>query len=262
MNGPDPIGNNLLRALRTEDWTILRPQLEEWSAPTGTLLHEPGDTVRHAFFPRGSSLISYLVVLGDGKAIETALVGREGAVGGIVSQGRLPAFSRAEVQLGGEFFRIDLHRLEEAKAQSPTLNHLFARYADCLMAQVFQSAACNAAHTIEQRTAKWLLAAIDRTGAEDIVLTQEQLAAMLGVGRSSLSRVIQDFRQRHLIETRRGRIAVRGPDELRGLACECNSAINQHFDDVLKGVYPAEENGNASGRERIAHRRVMRAAGK
>jgi len=242
------VGNNLLRALRVDDWAILQPKLEEWSAPTGTLLHEPGDTVRHAYFPCGSSLISYLVVLADGRAIETALVGREGAVGGIVSQGRLPAFSRAEVQLGGSFFRIDLHSLEEAKARSTTLRYLFARYADCLMAQVFQSVACNAAHSIEQRTAKWLLAAVDRTGTPDVALTQEQLAAMLGVGRSYLSRVIQDLRNRGVIETGRARMGVRDLEGLRHLACECNSATSRHFDDVLKGVYPGEKSDDGSHR--------------
>lgn len=239
----DPIGNNLLRALNVDDWAILQPKLEEWCAPTGTLLHEPGDTVRYAYFPRGSSLISYLVVLSDGRAIETALVGREGAVGGIVSQGRLPAYARAEVQLGGTFYRIDLHQLEEAKSRSPTLRHLFARYADCLMAQVFQSVACNAAHSIEQRTAKWLLAAIERTDAPDLALTQEQLAAMLGVGRSYLSRVIHDLRRRAVVQTRRGHISVCNIDRLRSLACECNAMTSRHFNDVLKGVYPTNENG-------------------
>lgn len=241
----DSIGNNLLRALRVDDWEILKPRLEEWSAPTGFLLHEPGDTVRSAYFPRGASLISYLVVLRDGRAIETALVGREGAAGGIVSQGRLPAFSRAEVQLGGSFLRIDLQELENAKSRSATLRHLFARYADCLMAQVFQSVACNAAHSIEQRTAKWLLAAIERTGEPQVALTQEQLAAMLGVGRSYLSRVIQDLKARGIVETRRARIGVRDVEGLRALACECNAVTCRHFDDVLKGVYPAEENGLA-----------------
>lgn len=239
----EPIDNNLLRALRVDDWAILAPRLEDWSAPSGTVLHQPGDTVRFAFFPRGLSLISYLVVFEDGRAIETALVGREGAVGGIVSQGRLPAYSRAEVQRGGSFFRVNLHHLEEAKMRSLTLRYLFARYADCLMAQVFQSVACNATHTIEQRTAKWIMAAVERTGTDDLVLTQEQLAAMLGVGRSYLSRVIQDLRQREVIETRRGRIRVRDVDGLRALACECNDAVSRHFDEVLKGVYPAEESG-------------------
>ena len=245
IRGDELVGNNLLRALRTDDWAILQPMLEPWSADTGTLLHEPGDTVRYAYFPCGSSLISYLVVLGDGRAIETALVGREGAIGGIVSQGRLPAYARAEVQLGGSFYRIDLHKLENAKSRSLTLRYLFARYADCLMAQVFQSVACNAAHSIEQRTAKWLLAAIERTGAIEVGLTQEQLAAMLGVGRSYLSRVIHDLRSRGVVETRRGRIAVSNVDGLRALACECNTCVSRHFDDVLKGVYPAEENGLA-----------------
>ncbi|MBZ9863683.1 Crp/Fnr family transcriptional regulator [Mesorhizobium sp. CA12] len=239
----DPIGNNLLRALRADDWEILQPRLEQWSAPAGTLLHEPGDAVRYAYFPCGSALVSYRVVLSDGRAIETALIGREGAVGGIVSQGRLPAYARAEVQLGDSFFRIDLQHLEEAKLRSLTLRHLFARYADCLMAQVFQSVACSAAHSIKQRAARWLLAVTERTGAENLAVTQEQLATMLGVGRSYLSRVIRDLRQRGVIETRRSRLAVRSPEGLRSLACECNAAVSHHFNDVLKGVYPAEENG-------------------
>jgi len=237
--GADARANNLLRALRPSDWAILSPRLEEWSAPTGAILHEPGDTVRYAFFPRGSSLISYLVVLGDGRAIETALVGREGAVGGIVSKGRLPAYARAEVHLGGLFYRIELQHLEDAKSRSPTLAQLFARYADCLMAQIFQSVACNASHSIEQRMAKWFLAAIDRTGAVDMGLTQEQLAAMLGVGRSYLSRIIHEFRERAIIDTRRKRIVVRDVDGLRALACECNAAVCRHFEEVLEGVYPA-----------------------
>jgi len=239
----DPIDNNLLRELRADDLAILRPKLDDWSAPTGTVLHQPGDAVRFAFFPRGSSLISYLVVFEDGRSIETALVGREGAIGGIVSHGRLPAYSRAEVQRGGAFFRIDLQHLEEAKSRSLTLRYLFARYADCLMAQVFQSVACNASHSIEKRTAKWLLAAVERIGTDDLALTQEQLATMLGVGRSYLSRVIHDLRQSAVIETRRGRIRVLDIDGLRALACECNDAVSRHFDEVLKGVYPAEENG-------------------
>lgn len=129
MAGADGIiDNNLLRALRREDWAIIEPKLENWPASTGTVLHEPGDNVRYAYFPRGPSLISYFVVLQDGRAIETALVGREGAVGGFVSQGNLPAYARAEIQLGGAFFRIDLRDLEDAKLRSLTLRHLFARY--------------------------------------------------------------------------------------------------------------------------------------
>lgn len=240
---PDPsdqIGNNLLRRLSPEDWEILRPYAEEWSAPLGTVLYRPGDTVRFAYFPCGQSLISYLVVLVDGRAIETGLVGREGGIGGIVSQGRLPAYARAEVQLGGSFIRIDIQRLEQAKMRSLNIRHLFARYADCLMAQVFQSVACNAAHSIEQRTAKWLMAAATRTGSSNVILTQEQLASMLGVGRSYLSRVIREFRSQGLIQTRRGNITLKNMNALRARECECNAMVARHFEEVLAGVYPAE----------------------
>lgn len=97
----DPIGNNLLRALRADDWEILKPMLEDWYAPSGTVLHKPGDTVRFAYFPCQASLISYLVGLKDGRSIETALVGREGAIGGIVSQGALASLCAGRGPEGG-----------------------------------------------------------------------------------------------------------------------------------------------------------------
>lgn len=238
------LNNNLLRALRADDLRLLEPLLTEWHGERGQILYEPGDTVRHVYFPCGASLISYLVLLDDGRAIETALVGREGAVGGIVSQGRLPAYSRAEVQFPGVFLRIESARLEELKLRSLTLRHLFARYADCLMANVFQAVACNAAHSIEQRTAKWLITAMERTGDHVIPLTQEQLSAMMGVGRSYISRVIQTFKANSLLETRRGSLLVKDFGGLHNLACGCNAAVRRHFEDVLRGVYPTEEESN------------------
>lgn len=233
--------NNLLRALRSEDARILAPIARQWEGRYGDVLFEPGETVRHVYFPCGPSLISYLVVLKDGRAIETALIGREGAAGGIVSQGRLPAYAKAEVQFPGSFLRIEIAKLEEAKVRSITLRHLFARYADCLMAQVFQGVACNAAHSIEQRTAKWLLMAMERTGAPEIPLTQEQLATMLGVGRTYISRVINSFRERRILGTRRGVLIVEDLQQLKALACECKDCVRHHFEDVLRGVYPHEE---------------------
>jgi hypothetical protein len=237
----DRAGNNLLRALRREDLAILEPVAVEWWGQANQALYEPGDNVRFVYFPCGPSLVSYLVILDDGRAIETTLIGREGAVGGIVSQGRLPAYARAEIQYGGPFLRIESVRLEEAKSQSITLRHFFARYADCLMAQVFQSVGCNAAHTIEERTAKWLLAAMDRTGGNEIPLTHEQLAAMLGVGRSYISRLFQSLRKRGLLETRRGSVVVADTAGLEALSCGCNRAVQQHFGEVLAGVYPVKD---------------------
>ena len=234
----DLTGNNLLRALRAEDLAILEPFTSDWHGSPGSVLYEPGDNVRYVYFPCGPSLVSYLVVLEEGLAIETTLIGREGAVGGIVSQGSLPAYARAEVQYAGSFKRIPAAQLEDAKMRSIPLRHLFARYADCLMAQVFQSVGCNAAHSIEQRAVKWLVAAMDRTGGTEIPLTHEQLAAMLGVGRSYISRLLQSLRARSMLDTRRGSVVVKDMEMLRSLACGCNRSVKRHFDEVLKGVYP------------------------
>lgn len=237
----DGTGNNLLRALRPYDLALLQPLMEEWQGETGTVLFEPGEAVQHVYFPCGPSMISFLVLLDDGLSVETALVGREGAVGGIVSQGRLPAYARAEVQFPGLFLRMESEALERVKLQSITLRHLFARYADCMVAQIFQAVACNAAHTIEQRTAKWLQAAIVRTGEHDVPLKQDQLAAMLGVGRSYISRVIRSLKERGIVETKRGRICVRNEPALNLLTCHCNQSVKRHFDEVLSGVYPIED---------------------
>ena len=232
--------NNLLSALSRNDLDSLQPFLSVWEGAAGDVLYEPGDNVQYVYYPCGRSLVSFRVLLSDGRAVETALIGREGAVGGIVSQGRLPAYARAEVQYSGQFLRMDSAELEKLKLSSLTLRHFFARYADCLIAQVFQTTACNAAHTIEQRTAKWLLAAMDRTGDHEVPLTQDQLAGMLGVGRSYVSRVIQALKAREVIETRRGRVLVSDLQRLRDQSCKCNDLVRRHFDDVIRGVYPTD----------------------
>jgi DNA-binding transcriptional regulator YhcF (GntR family) len=181
----------------------------------------------------------------DGRDVETILVGREGAVGGIVSQGYLPAYTRIMVKFGGPVVRLPVGKLDTAKAASPSLRNIFARYADCMLAQIFQSTACNAIHSIEQRTAKWIIAAIERADGNNIVpLTHEQLATLLGVGRSYTSRVIQNFKAEGLLETRRGSILIRNPDALRIRSCLCNEAVKNHFEEVLRGVYPSEEDSS------------------
>ena len=211
--------NNLLNALRAEDVELLKPLATPWWGNFGDVLFEPGAIVRQAYFPCGPSLVSYLVVFSDGRAVETALIGREGAVGGIVSQGRLPAYSKAEVYFPGPFLRIDLSKLEEVKMRSLTLRHLFARYSDCLMAQIYQAVACNALHTIEQRAAKWLIAAIERIGTMEVPLIQEQMAAMMGVGRSYLSRVLGSFRRQGVLRTHRGGLEITDFERLKAIAC-------------------------------------------
>ncbi|WP_310202131.1 Crp/Fnr family transcriptional regulator [Ancylobacter sp. 3268] len=231
-------GNNLLAAVREMDFALLRGHLMRLERPAGAVLYEPGDDVRTVYFPCGPTLVSFMVMLEDGRPAEVGMVGREGAVGGIVSQGRLPAYCRAQVQIGGALLRLDSADLERAKEHSLTLRHLFSRYADCLLAQIFQSVACNAAHSIEQRTAKWLLGAMDRTGDENVRLTQEQLAAMLAVGRSYIGRVLNSLREAGAVDTRRGRLVVKDATRLRQISCDCSDAVRRHFDEVLNGVYP------------------------
>lgn len=236
--GSSDIGSNLLRALRPGDFALVAPHLEHSEHAAGDLLYKPGDNVGTVYFPCGPSLVSFLVTNADGRDVETILVGCEGAVGGIVSLGHLPAYCRIVVKFGGPFASLPVTKLEAAKAQSPTLRVLFARYADCMLAQMFQSTACNAIHTIEQRTAKWILSAMDRTGDHVVPLTHDELASLLGVGRSYASRVIQTFKADGLLTTGRGALCVRDREALIARSCLCNDSVKSHFDDVLRGVYP------------------------
>jgi CRP-like cAMP-binding protein len=231
-------GSNLLGVLRQKDRALLEPLMTEVHFAAGDTIYDPGEVVCHAYFPRDRALAVFLVEMEDGDVVETTMIGREGALGGIVSQGRVPSYARSCVMHEGEFYRIASADLERAKAESPQIRDLFTRYADCMMAQVFQSVACNASHTIEQRAAKWLCAAIDRTGEDEIAMTQEQLAAMMGIGRSYASRVVQRFKADALVQTRRGGLKVLDGQGLRDRSCLCNDLVRRHFDVVLKGVYP------------------------
>jgi len=235
----DLASNSLLSVLRQEDSAHVARHLAALDLKPGELLHEAGETVEHTWFPTGSALASYIVETQGGDSVEVALIGREGAIGGIVSNGSLPAYATAKVHFGGRFLRMDVDSLEAVKIESIVLRHWFARYSDCLLAQAFQSAACNATHTIVERAAKWLLAAAERIGTLELQMTQEQLAEMLGVGRSFVNRVIAGLRREGIVETRRGLIAIRDKTALEGLSCDCNDVLRAHFATVLDGAYNA-----------------------
>ncbi len=235
------LGSNLLAALREQDLMRIEPHLQPMTLHEGHVIYEPGDEVRHAYFPLGSAMASFLIPMKEGESVETTMIGREGAVGGIVSNGRVPAYAKCSVMHGGEFLRVPSVVLEDAKRQSVHMANLFARYADCLLAQIFQSVACNALHNIEQRAAKWLLSAMDRTGKHELVLTQQQLGSLLGIGRSYVTRVIARMKADGVIKTRRGAIRIVNRPRLAHLSCDCNLLVAEHFETVLRGVYPEGE---------------------
>jgi CRP-like cAMP-binding protein len=228
--------NRLLAALSPRDFAVLEPHLEPVALARGKVLFEPGDDVTTTYFPCHRAMVSLLIVTRDGREVEAATIGREGAVGGIVSEGHKPAFGRAVVQVGGDALAIPTSHLEAAKTGSPRFSDLFSRYADALLAQMMQSVACNALHRTEERCARWLLATHDRAGDKMIHLTQESLAEMMGVQRTTVTAVTGVLQERGLIRTHRGRVEVLDRKGLERAACECYRAVEDHFARLLPEV--------------------------
>lgn len=234
----EPCGNTLLERLHDQDRLRLKPHLTAHDLRSGDVLQKAGEEVAYSWFPCGSAIAAFQILGDDGNAVEVAMVGREGAIGGIVSNGRVPAFATAQARSPGRFLRVRTAVLEQVKEESVILRHWFSRYSDCLIAQIFQNSACNASHDISQRSARWLLAMSARLESDEVALTQEQLAAILGVGRTFVTRVVGRMRKEGLIETRRGRILLQNPEGLQARACACSHLIEQHFESVMGGVYP------------------------
>jgi CRP-like cAMP-binding protein len=240
----DP-ANRLIDALSRDDRALLREHLSAIQLRRGQVLVEAGEDVTRCIFPCDGAIISLIVALPDGSMAETATIGREGAVGGIVSLGHKPAFARAVVQIGGCALRIDSERLEALKEQSPSLRDMLSRYADCLLAQVLQSVACNALHALEPRLCRWLLHFHDRADGSEIRLTQAMLSEMLGVQRTTVSAVAAVLQAKGVIKTLRGRIVVRHRERLEALSCTCHRAVVDHYEQILPGVYPVVQNAAA-----------------
>jgi hypothetical protein len=141
--------NELLRRLSPRDFALISPHLDQFDASANRVLYNPGDPVESVHFPCGTSAAAFVVAIEDGREFDSVLIGREGAAGGIINHGILPAFSRITVRFPGPFVRLPVARLEAAKGRSRALAGLFVRYADCLLAHIIQSSACNATHSIE-----------------------------------------------------------------------------------------------------------------
>ena len=231
--GTDLPENYLLRRLERSDFARIARDLIEVEIDRDGVLYNPGDPVETVYFPCGASVASFVLSLEDGREVDTLVVGQEGAVAGIVNQGRLPAYSRITVWRGGKFVTLEATKLEAAKQRSSAMRELFARYADGLIAQLLQSIACNAAHSIEQRTARWIAVAIERTGQDTLPMTHEQLAGMLGIGRSYASRVLENFKAERILEIRRGALLIRDASALRDKACRCEDGLKRHLHELF-----------------------------
>jgi CRP-like cAMP-binding protein len=225
-------GNRLLSTFSREARALIEPFGEMIELRTRDVVLSRGEQVEFSVFPVGPTMISMTVELSGGRTAEVASIGREGAVGGIVSCGHAPAFSRADVLVPGPAFRVPMEALEDAKKRSPFIEHIFCRFSDYLLAQVMQSVVCNAYHSIPERAARWLLHAQDRAG-DRIELTQEAFAGLLGVQRTTVNAVIRDLAAENLITTGRGNVRVTDRAGLKRRACECYQRLQDHFDAVI-----------------------------
>lgn len=225
-------GNRLLSTFPAEARALIEPFGTIVDLSDGETVHERGSHVQATYFPFGPTMVSLVIDLQSNRSIEAASIGHEGAVGGIVSCGHAPAFARSQVLLPGPALRVSMDAIEDAKMRSAHIRNLFCRFADYLLAQVMQSVACNAFHTIEQRAARWLLTAQDRAGAS-IELTQEAFAGLLGVQRTTVNAVVRILQDEGLISTRRGLIQVVDRAGLKRRACECHDVVERHFAAVI-----------------------------
>jgi len=225
-------GNRLLSTFSPEARALIEPFGRLVELHPGEIVLTRGEQVSASLFPVGPTMITMVVELSGGRTVEVASVGREGAVGGIVSCGHAPAFSKAQVLVPGPAFKIPMKALEDAKNRSPFIGNLFCRYSDYLLSQVMQSVVCNAYHSITERAARWLLHVQDRAG-DRIELTQEALAGLLGVQRTTVNAVTKELSSEGLIVTGRGTVRVIDRAGLKRRACECYQRLQDHYDAVI-----------------------------
>jgi CRP-like cAMP-binding protein len=232
----DHRANWLLAALEPADFAPLEPHLElvEWAR--GKVLYEAGDAICCAYFPH-DAMVSLVNVMADGGTVEVAIFGREGVLGLTSALATREAFGRYVVQMSGTASRISFERLNEARNARPKLHHLLTSYGEALLAQTFQTVACNAVHAVEARCCRWILSMHDRADQDSLPLTHEFLAEMLGVQRSTVSVVTRTLQTAGLIRQSRGGITVVDRAGLEETSCECYDRIRQIYQRLLPGTY-------------------------
>jgi CRP-like cAMP-binding protein len=204
----------------------------------GQVLYEPGDIIRHAYFPH-NTVISLVNVMEDGGSVEVGVFGREGVMGLLSALVTREAFGRYVVQTSGTASRIPFERLNEVRNTRLGLRQLIMNYGEALLAQTFQTVSCNAVHVVEARCCRWILNMHDRSDQDTLPLTHEFLSEMLGVQRSTVSVVTRTLQTAGLIRQSRGGITITDRAGLEEATCECYGKIRRVYERLLPGTYPA-----------------------
>lgn len=226
-------GNWLIAGLPLDERTRLISQVEIVSLPLGLVLAEPGDRLQTAWFPN-DAVISLVTVMRDGNASEATTIGREGVTGYSAVLADTRTATRMKVQLAGTAARIPFTRLRELCDTGPALRRGILRYVDALLRQSFQMIACNAVHSVETRCCRWVLTIQDRVGRDELALTQEFLASMLGVRRPTVGLALRALSDAGLIATRRGAITVIDRARLEHASCECYRIVRRNMERLLQ----------------------------
>jgi CRP-like cAMP-binding protein len=232
-----PTQNHLLAALPAADYARLLPDLELTTMPLGQALYESGGHLQHVYFPT-TSIVSLLYVMADGASAEIAVVGNEGILGISLFMGGETTPSRAVVQSAGHGYRLRAQLLKNEFNRAGPMLHLLLRYTQALITQMAQTAVCNRHHAVEQQLCRWLLLSLDRLDGNELQMTQELIANMLGVRREGITEAAGRLQRAGLIRYGRGRITVLDRPRLEKEVCECYRVVKKEFDRLLPYEIP------------------------
>jgi CRP-like cAMP-binding protein len=231
MSVDDPRTNHLLAALPAAEWARWLPQLQLADLALGQVLYESGGVQSHVYFPT-SAIVSLLYVMESGASAEIAVVGNEGIVGVSLFMGGESTPSRAVVQSAGKGYRLTSQTIKEEFNRAPVL-HLLLRYTQALITQMAQTAVCNRHHSLDQQLCRWLLLSMDRLRGDELVMTQELIANMLGVRREGVTEAAGKLQKAGLVRYTRGRITVLDREGLEKRSCECYEVVKKEYDRLL-----------------------------
>lgn len=231
----EPRQNRLLAALPAAEFERLASRLELIQMPLGHVLYESGTQLSHVYFPT-TAIVSLLYVTDDGASAEIAVVGHEGIVGVSLFMGGETTPSRAVVQSAGHAYRLKGQLLKDEFYRAGPMQRLLLRYTQALLTQMAQTAVCNRHHSLDQQLCRWLLLSLDRLSSNQLVMTQELIANMLGVRREGVTEAAGKLQSAGLITYSRGRITVLDRPGLESLVCECYQVVKKEFDRLLPRV--------------------------